>query len=80
MKTEIKPIITIGVFAESDEILTFIAETVNKTIKDYYILVYPLINKEDIKFNLLSVNDMDEVKFEELKEFIKKQINNETNN
>jgi len=46
-----------------------------KLKEDYYVIVIPLVKAEEIEFELLSVKDINEVEFEEVKEMIRKEIN-----
>lgn len=74
----VKPIFCVGIpnIVDYDE-LDKIGENLIKTLeKDYYVLVYQVEDKQNngIRFNCFHEKDITETNYEELKEFVKQQI------
>lgn len=72
-----KPIFTIGLPSQTtreayEETLKQIENRKDLT-EDYHVLVYMNPNSEDFQFNAFYEKDFDEVKFEELKQFIQNE-------
>lgn len=73
-----KPIFIIGLPSQTireayEEILKQI-ENRKELIEDYHVLCYINPNSEEFHFNAFYEKDFDEVKFEELKQFIQNEI------
>ena len=75
MKKQVKPIVTVSIpFMVGMEQQAKIAEDLNKMMgKDYYILVFIAAVTEP-RFQVFYEKDFNEVKYEELKEYIKKEM------
>ncbi len=73
----IKPIFCVGIPNVDSEELDKIGENLIETLeKDYYVLVYPVDDNQNngIRFNCFYEKDFSETNYEELKEFVKQQI------
>lgn len=69
-----KPIFTVGIpDGITKKELEEIQSQITKTLSDYYVLVY-VFHKNDPEFNAYYEKDFNEVKFEELKEIIRKNL------
>lgn len=74
----VKPIFTIGLTSRTS--LLEVRETqtlVESRMKDdYHVLTYIQPNSEEVKFEVFYEKDFNEVKYEELKEIVRKKLNN----
>jgi len=68
----IKPILTIGL-PELDNENPEIADAFTPLKNDYYIILYP-INRDEPEFKVFYEKDFNDVKYEELKQYIKDQL------
>jgi hypothetical protein len=70
----IKPIFTIGIPACQETCsLELLQKKIQKNFIDYNILVY-ICNGNHVKFKAFYEKDFNEVKFEELKQIVKRQL------
>lgn len=72
----VKPIFCVGISNIDDEEYKIVNKQLTEYLKDeYYVLVYSFEGKDDdVRFNCFHEKDITETNYEELKEFVKQQI------
>ena len=70
-----KPIFIIGMPDDNYEELDQIRETLSGQLPDYHVLIYSSLNYKDPQFNAFYPSDFEEKKMEEIKRWIKEEIN-----